>query len=315
VSTKIWPAPGTSLSQQPSRKTGSSQEPALKEDVKLFWEVFEAHYDEIQERRMEVVAEHPALAAVLRNTPPEQLAEQQRLSRELMRRAVLEDDWEPYLANLRAQGSTYAQAGLTFQAWFDLVAALRSLVVPHLLTTYGESVDRLQAAFAGMNRITDVAMATIGQAYLESKEETIHRQKEAMRELSTPVLQLRDRLLIVPIIGVVDSQRARQLTENLLRAIRDHRAKVVVIDITGVPDFDSGVANHLVQTVDASRLMGATAIVTGLSAEVAQTLVTLGMDLSKLNTVGDLQGGIEEANRLLGYRLVMDGGRSSKENS
>lgn len=315
MSTKIWPAPGTSLSQRPSPKTGPPQEPALKEGVRLFWEVFEAHYDEIQERRMEVAAEHPAFAAVLRNTPPEQMAEQQRLSRELMRRAVLEDDWEPYLANLKAQGSTYAQAGLTFQAWFDLVAALRSLVLPHLLTTYGESVDRLQAAFAGMNRITDVAMATIGEAYLESKEETIHRQKEAMRELSTPVLQLRDRLLIVPMIGVVDSQRARQLTENLLRAIRDHRAKVVVIDITGVPDFDSGVANHLVQTVDASRLMGARAIVTGLSAEVAQTLVTLGMDLSKLNTVGDLQGGIEEANRLLGYRLVMDGGRSSKENS
>jgi len=78
----------------------------------------------------------------------------------------------------------------------------------------------------------------------------------------------------------------------------------VVIDITGVPAMDSNVANHLVRTVDASRLLGAMVIVTGLSPEIAQTLVKLGLDLSKMNTVGDLQGGIEEAERLLGYQVV-----------
>jgi anti-anti-sigma regulatory factor len=92
----------------------------------------------------------------------------------------------------------------------------------------------------------------------------------------------------------------------LLRGIRTNRAKVVVIDITGVPTIDSTVANHLVQTVDASRLMGASVIITGLSPEIAQTLVTLGVDLSKVNAVGDLQGGIEEAERLLGYSVSME---------
>ena len=116
------------------------------------------------------------------------------------------------------------------------------------------------------------------------------------------MLQVRERLLILPIIGVLDGQRARQLTEQLLRGIRANRAKVVVIDITGVPTIDSTVANHLVQTVDASRLMGASVIITGLSPEIAQTLVTLGVELGKVNAVGDLQGGIEEAERLLGYR-------------
>jgi rsbT co-antagonist protein RsbR len=118
------------------------------------------------------------------------------------------------------------------------------------------------------------------------------------------VLQVRERLLILPIIGVLDSQRARQLTEQLLRGIRTTRAKVVVIDITGVPTIDSTVANHLVQTVEASRLLGATVIVTGLSPAIAQTLVNIGVDLGKMNTVGDLQGGIEEAERLLGYRVA-----------
>ena len=118
------------------------------------------------------------------------------------------------------------------------------------------------------------------------------------------MLQVRERLLILPIIGVIDSQRARQLTEQLLRGIRTNRAKVVVIDITGVAAMDATVANHLVQTVEASRLLGATVIVTGLSPEIAQTIVNIGVDLGKMNTVGDLQGGIEQAERLLGYKVV-----------
>ena len=105
-------------------------------------------------------------------------------------------------------------------------------------------------------------------------------------------------------VGVIDSQRARQLTDQLLRGIRTNRAKVVVIDITGVAAMDATVANHLVQTVEASRLLGATVIVTGLSPEIAQTIVNIGVDLGKMNTVGDLQGGIEQAERLLGYKVV-----------
>ncbi|WP_204848323.1 STAS domain-containing protein [Rhodopila globiformis] len=131
--------------------------------------------------------------------------------------------------------------------------------------------------------------------------QTILRQQEAIRELSTPVLQLRERLLILPIIGLWDSVRAKQLTENLLRQVRDKRARVVVMDITGAPTVDSKVADHLIRSVAAARLMGARVIVTGLSAEVAQSLVTLGVDLSMLITVGDLQGGLEETERILGY--------------
>ena len=97
---------------------------------------------------------------------------------------------------------------------------------------------------------------------------------------------------------------ALPISEQLLRGIRTNRAKVVVIDITGVAAMDVTVANHLVQTVEASRLLGATVIVTGLSPEIAQTLVTIGVDLGKMNTVGDLQGGIEQAERLLGYKVM-----------
>ena len=171
--------------------------------------------------------------------------------------------------------------------------------------------EKYQADFQILNEVLDAyepaanrIANTVGVNFVQERERIIRQQQEAIRELSTPVLQVRERLLILPIIGVLDGQRARQLTEQLLRGIRTNRARVVVIDITGVPAIDSTVANHLVQTVDASRLMGASVIITGLSSEIAQTLVTLGVDLSKVNAVGDLQGGIEEAERLLGYTVI-----------
>jgi len=188
-----------------------------------------------------------------------------------------------------------------------IVLLLRDVLARSLFKKY-------QADFGLLNRVLDAyepaanrIANTVAVGFVQERERIIRQQQEAIRELSTPVLQVRERLLILPIIGIVDSQRARQLTEQLLRGIRANRAKVVVMDITGVPSVDSTVANHLVQTVEASRLLGATVIVTGLSPEIAQTLVTIGVDLTKMNTVGDLQGGIEEAERLLGYKVLSMG--------
>ncbi len=181
-----------------------------------------------------------------------------------------------------------------------IVLLLRDVLSRSLFVRYQDDFNRVLDAYEpAANRIAN----TVAINFVQERERVIRQQQEAIRELSTPVLQVRERLLILPIIGVLDSQRARQLTEQLLRGIRANRAKVVVIDITGVPTIDSTVANHLVQTVEASRLMGASVIITGLSSEIAQTLVTIGVDLSKVNAVGDLQGGIEEAERLLGYEV------------
>jgi anti-anti-sigma regulatory factor len=175
--------------------------------------------------------------------------------------------------------------------------------------------EKYQRDFGLLNRVLDAyepaanrIANTVAVSFVDERERVIRQQQDAIRELSTPVLPVRERLLILPIIGVLDSERARQLTEQLLSGIRKHRAKVVVMDITGAPDVDATVANHLVQTVDASRLMGASVIITGLSPTIAQTLVTIGVDLSKMNTIGDLQGGLEEAERLLGYTVTRESG-------
>ena len=185
-----------------------------------------------------------------------------------------------------------------------IVLLLRDVLARSLFAKYqgdSEKLNRILDAYEpAANRIAN----TVAVGFVQERERVIRQQQEAIRELSTPVLQVRERLLILPIIGVIDPQRARQLTEQLLRGIRTNRAKVVVIDITGVAAMDATVANHLVQTVEASRLLGASSIVTGLSPEIAQTLVNIGVDLGKMNTVGDLQGGIEQAERLLGYKVV-----------
>lgn len=175
-------------------------------------------------------------------------------------------------------------------------------------SVYRDAKGNVAGVFAAARDITtqkkteaELAKANVA---LQAEIEERRRAEKVIMELSTPVLQLRDGLLMLPIIGVVDSLRARQITEQLLRSIRDTRSKVAVVDITGVPAVDSKVANHLLQTAEAARLMGATMLLTGLSPEVAQSLVSIGVDLSRLTTAGDLQGGIAEADRLLGYRIA-----------
>src|SRR5919204_1511302 len=183
-----------------------------------------------------------------------------------------------------------------------IVLLLRDVLARSLFVHYQDDPEVLNRILDAYEPAANRIAVTVGVSFVEERERVIREQQAAIRELSTPVLQVRDRLVILPIIGVLDSQRARQLTEQLLSAIQANRAKVVVIDITGVASIDMTVANHLVQTVDASRLMGASAIITGLSSGIAQTLVDLGVDLSMMKTVGDLQGGLEEADRMIGYR-------------
>jgi rsbT co-antagonist protein RsbR len=201
-------------------------------------------------------------------------------------------------------GTLYARAGLGTAAFLGAYHHLMRTIGGHIMKKAGRDSQKGFQAFLSLKKVGFLDISLIVDALIDQRERMITAQQDAMREMSTPVLQVRDRLLILPIIGLIDSLRAKQLTDGLLHGIRANRAKVAVMDITGVAAVDSKVANHLLQTVAAARLMGTTVIITGLSAEVAQALVALGVDLGKVNTVGDLQGGIEEAERILGYKVV-----------
>jgi rsbT co-antagonist protein RsbR len=270
-----------------------------------FWTVYEGCYEEVQREVVEALSNDDELRAVFDGARDDGAQAGGLLDRDLIRRACLDGDWEALLDHLHGQGSWFAEAGIGIAAWFRIMAELRARVRPRIRATFRADLDRLSAAVEAMEAFADVALFEIARAYLSSREQLIRRHQQAILEISTPVLQIRQGLLILPLIGMIDSQRARNLTDQLLLNIRARRAKIVVLDLTGVPAVDSAVANHLMQTVQAARLLGARGIVTGLSAENAQTLVRLGVNLGGLTTLGDLEDGIKLAERYLGYRLVL----------
>jgi rsbT co-antagonist protein RsbR len=130
---------------------------------------------------------------------------------------------------------------------------------------------------------------------LESKLATIEYQAQTIRELSTPVIQIWDEILMLPLIGMIDTARAQQVMENLLEAVVKSGASIVIIDITGVPLVDTAVVRHLIDTTAAMQLLGAEAVLTGVSPQNASTLVKLGVDLSRVTTRGSLQSGLKLA--------------------
>ncbi len=232
------------------------------------------------------------------------LEQAKRLKHEHLIAMVQGDYGRDYMEQRVRLGVLYSRAGLDVRvflgAFHVLMRAVGVDVMKHFAAAPAEGFE----TFISLKKIGFLDIGLIVDVLISERERTINLQQDAIRELSTPVLQLRERLLILPIIGVIDSMRAKQLTDGMLRSIRDNRARIVVMDITGVAAVDSKVANHLIQAVAAARLMGANVIVTGVSADVAQSLVALGVDLTSIRTMNDLQGGLEEAERMLGYKVV-----------
>ncbi|MHB8124136.1 MAG: STAS domain-containing protein [Desulfitobacteriaceae bacterium] len=142
------------------------------------------------------------------------------------------------------------------------------------------------------------------RSFVEFRENMIKQQAKAIDELSTPVIQLWDGILALPLIGTIDSARAKQIMENLLNEIVKTKSSQVVIDITGVPIVDTGVASRLMRTVEAARLLGAECILTGISPVIAQTLVTVGINLGSIQTRATLKNGLESALNNLNMRIA-----------
>lgn len=138
---------------------------------------------------------------------------------------------------------------------------------------------------------------------IKLQQELVQAQQQLIAELSTPIIPLLEGIVVLPLIGSIDTMRARDITRSLLTGISQHRAKIVIVDITGVPMVDSGVANHLHKTIQAAQLKGAQTIVTGISEAVAETVVDLGIDWSHIETLANLQIGMVAALNRLGLSL------------
>jgi PAS domain S-box-containing protein len=164
------------------------------------------------------------------------------------------------------------------------------------ITALKEAQAALEQAYAEVERQVAERTAELEREQEESarlQQEVIEAQQRAIQELSTPIIPVLEGVIVMPLIGSIDTMRARDVTRSLLAGIREHGARVVILDITGVPIVDSGVAAYLNKTVQAARLKGARTIVTGISEAVAETVVDLGIDWSGIETLRDLRTGLQ----------------------
>jgi len=171
-----------------------------------------------------------------------------------------------------------------------------------------KAVDALTAVETGINLLIadmgDEVRQSRQKAHdLEEKLKLIEQQRKAIEELSTPIIKMWNKVLVLPLIGTLDTRRSQILTEALLTDIAATQAKVTIIDITGVPTIDSAVANHLLKTVAAVQLLGAECLITGIRPEVAQTMVHLGVDLAGVETLSNLGEGLKLAFSKLNLRI------------
>lgn len=190
----------------------------------------------------------------------------------------------------------------TEMAW--LITTMKQSLFERLRRELGRKPSELIDQIWCTTRVVDqMALYALGE-YVKKREEIIERQQSEMTEVSAPVVKIWDRIVTVPLLGTVDSWRAQTVMENLLEAIVEREAEVAIIDVTGVSTVDTMVAQHLLKTAAAVRLMGAECVISGISPKIAQTIVHLGVELPNVVTRSDLQSGLDYAFQRIGVSVT-----------
>jgi anti-anti-sigma regulatory factor len=224
---------------------------------------------------------------------------------------LLAPEDERTIAASQALGITLGQQGLGLPALLAAQAAALEIAcgdglaaaVTHISGYFGRVIETLVAADASelARQRADMERAYT-KATTEQREQE-DRLRSTIRELSTPIIPVYEGILVLPLVGSVDSRRATEITERLLEAIAAYQAEVVIIDITGVPIIDTSTANHLLMTTRAAGLLGSQVILVGMGAEIAQTIVHIGIELHGLVTLANLQAGIAYALKRIGLGI------------
>lgn len=184
-------------------------------------------------------------------------------------------------------------AGMTFSAewWTDKISQSK------------KATKEATLLISALNKLFSLDIAIVSASYTQASNELIEQQSRALMELSTPTIQLWEGILVLPILGVLDSRRAQDMTDVMLNKIQQTSADSIIIDITGVPTVDSSVANHLIKITKATRLMGCECILSGIGPEIAQTLVQLGISLDTIETSSNLKSAFQLALVKSGYQI------------
>lgn len=213
-------------------------------------------------------------------------------------------EWQPVREFLERLSATRARQGFTSSQTATFVFALKRPVFEALRSTHeGTATTFGEEVWFVTELIDSLGLHTVA-AFQKSREEVILRQQEDMLELSTPVVKLWDGILALPMIGTLDSARTQVVMESLLQRIVDTGSQIAILDITGVPTVDTLVAQHLLKTVTAIRLMGGDCIISGVRPQIAQTIVHLGVDLQGITTKASLADALALALRRTGQAVV-----------
>lgn len=277
------------------------------EQVRVFHEVLDGCFTEVFDAVGDAMAPLVSVAVPGAHVPgtDELMRDLRARLQAAFRDAFRQDAPTSMIAMLRDLGGVAARTGISFSDLEVGVAALRTAVLGHLFDRFmPDHVDDLHEAILGKAIFIGIVVGMIGDEFVRAREEEIAQQQAVLREVSNPVLELRDGLLLLPLVGAIDSERAREMSEKLLNAIRSTRCRVVLVDVTGVPMIDTSTAANLMRVVAAARLMGATSILSGLSPQVAQSLVRLGVDLGSVRAVASLRDAVEEAQMVLEQRVA-----------
>lgn len=175
-----------------------------------------------------------------------------------------------------------------------------------------EHSHEISVFFTEIDRWYDPVINQLISTSVETWENTLSSQRSTLKELSAPLIPVFEGISVMPLIGTIDTERAKQIMESLLEGVMNHRAQVVLIDITGVPIVDTMVAHHIIQAAEAVRLIGAKCILVGIRPEIAQTIVTLGIDLSDFRTKSTLQVGMQAALEMTGREIVENSQEGSR---
>ncbi len=212
--------------------------------------------------------------------------------------------WDPVRSHLGEVSRKRAEQGFSPAETATFILSLKQPLFARIQAAYADDAVGLAAeAWLVTTVIDELALFTI-DVYQKSREAIILRQQQEMMELSTPVVSLWENILALPLIGTLDSARTQVVMQNLLQAVVNHGAAIAIIDITGVPTVDTLVAQHLLKTVAAARLMGADCIISGIRPQIAQTIVHLGVDLAGVTTKATLADAFQLALRRLGYTVT-----------
>ena len=237
----------------------------------------------------------------------EQSREFLNLVQEGLQKASIEDindqGWAQTKELLRQLSRSRAEAGFTSSETATFVFSLKQPLFDRLRTELKSDPDALVEEMLRASMILDALGLYTVETFQQSREAVISRQQQEMLELSTPVVELWEDVLALPLVGTLDSNRTQIVMESLLQKIVETSASIAIIDITGVPTVDTLVAQHLLKTVAATRLMGADCIISGIRPQIAQTIVHLGLNLGEVTTKATLADAFEVALRRSGARI------------